>query len=62
MAVINFNEEVEKIEPLIWKCDCGNCSFMIHSNGNLECAECNKDHSHVTEHMQTVRKWTRKDS
>ena len=60
MTVLEFNKEAEKLEPLIWRCDCGNCSFLIFENGQLECAACGTDHSNVTEHYQTIRKWTRK--
>lgn len=58
--VLHFNKEAEKREALVWKCDCGNCSFYIYDNGALECASCNVFVDGVNEHYQTVRKWTRK--
>ena len=60
MTVINFIKKAEELEPMVWVCDCGNCSFLIYMNGNLECAECNSFVSDVTEHYQAIRKWTRK--
>lgn len=58
--ILNFNEEAEKKEPLIWRCDCGNCAFMIYENGDLECTDCGALQNGVTEHYMTIRKWTRK--
>jgi hypothetical protein len=28
-------------EELIWSCNCGNQSFYVHSDGNIECVACN---------------------
>lgn len=58
--VINFRKAVEERERLIWKCNCGNCSFILYEDGDLECAECNEFQNGVTEHLKTIRKWTRK--
>lgn len=27
-------------EPHIWRCDCGNCAFVLYENGGVECSEC----------------------
>jgi len=58
--VIDFRNKAEEQEPMVWMCDCGNCSFLILSNGEIECAECGTMASDCIEHKQTVRKWTRK--
>lgn len=60
MKIINFIKAAEKIEPLVWNCDCGNCSFILHINGDVECAKCNGFHTAIIEHYQVVRKWIRK--
>lgn len=58
--IINFQEEAEKREPLIWRCNCGNCAFMLYEDGKVECSECNTFHHEIVEHYTVVRKWTRK--
>lgn len=60
MTVIDFQKEVEKIEPMIWKCNCGNCAFLLYINGMIECSDCGTCQNGLTEHYQVVRKWTRK--
>ena len=59
-SIIDFQKEAESRERLIWKCECGNHSFLIYEDGELECANCGKFHKNVTAHKQTIRKWTRK--
>ncbi len=27
-------------EPEVWQCLCGSVSFMLYSDGNVECIEC----------------------
>ena len=60
MTVIDFQKAAEKIEPMIWTCICGNCSFYIYVDGSIECAKCDTFQSNVTEHYQAIRRWTRK--
>ncbi len=57
--VVSFVKEVEKKEPLIWMCDCGNCGFRLYEDGSVSCCECDKPQNY-TEHYYTVSKWTRK--
>jgi len=58
--VVNFNQHVEDTEKLIWMCDCGNSSFTICADGQVECAECDVPQT-CTDHHQTVKRWTRKE-
>ena len=60
MKVVDLRERVEETEPMIWMCDCGNCSFTICANGAVECAECNTPQG-VDAHYQAVARWTRKE-
>lgn len=57
--IIDLKERVVEKERLIWTCDCGNCSFIIYSDGSLDCAECDAPQS-VDAHYYTVKRWTRK--
>jgi hypothetical protein len=59
MAVVNLREHAEENEPMVWMCDCGNCSFTIFASGAVECAECNTPQT-VDAHYQAVARWTRK--
>lgn len=60
--VIQFRSSAmdNKVEELIWKCDCGNSSFLIYASWALECADCGCMASGVNEHYQTLRRWVRK--
>ena len=61
MTVVCLKKEVEKKEPLIWLCNCGNGSFTIYQDGSLQCAECDTWQNDVVEHRAVVKRWTRKD-
>jgi hypothetical protein len=60
MNVVNLREHAEETEPMLWMCDCGNCSFSIYASGDVHCAKCDAPQV-VDSHYQAVARWTRKE-
>lgn len=38
------HKKLEDKEEIVWVCDCGNGSFYIHGDGEIECAACGTFH------------------
>lgn len=57
--VIDLKQRAEETERMIWKCDCGNCSFFLYADGEIGCVDCEATQSD-TGHYQAIKRWTRK--
>lgn len=57
--IIDFKKESIDRGDIIWKCNCGNASFILYENGGVECAECNNFQTGIEQDI-TIRHWTRK--
>jgi hypothetical protein len=53
--IIDLKERVAEKERFVWMCDCGNCSFIIYSDGSLDCAECDAPQNEDA-HYYTVKR------
>ena len=58
--IVDFRNEAEKLERCVWKCDCGNCSFMLYDDGGIQCADC-EAFQNDTGHEVAIAKWTKKN-
>jgi len=53
--------ETQDPDDLVWKCDCGNCAFLIYASGAVECSDCGIFHDMYDASVQaTLRQWVKK--
>ena len=58
--IISFTDRAKEVaDEIIWKCDCGNCAFILHVSQAIECSKCGVIQS-GSEMETTLRNWTRK--
>lgn len=44
MADVIKLERASKPEPLVWSCNCGNASFWLYEDGQIQCVACDLMH------------------